>query len=128
MCMCSPTLFLLLCKRYYEEIGSNFTTKTTEKSSFFISYKEGGNSLVIWHVRGWGQTLVKSTIASILRVGYKVTIHVLKFWAIICFIHSLYLFILDVFFLTFLFPTLTYTTFTLKILRVNLPLKLERAP
>lgn len=42
---CVESSFLLrLCKRYYEETGSNFNSKSTEKSSFFISYKKGGNS------------------------------------------------------------------------------------
>jgi len=47
VCVCSPALFLLLCKRYYEETGSNLNTKPTEKSPFFISYKRYGNYLII---------------------------------------------------------------------------------
>ena len=46
-CVCSPALFLLLCKRYYEETGSNLNTKPTEKSPFFISYKRDENYLII---------------------------------------------------------------------------------
>ena len=42
-CVCSPALFLCLCKRYYEETCYNLNTKTTEKSSFFISYKRDEN-------------------------------------------------------------------------------------
>jgi len=38
------SFFLRLCKRYYEETGSNFNIKPTEKSSLFVSYKQGGNS------------------------------------------------------------------------------------
>ena len=45
VCVCSPTFFLLLCKRYYEETGSNLNTKPTEKSYFFISYKKVG---ILW--------------------------------------------------------------------------------
>ena len=43
MCVCGPTLFLLLYKRYYEKTGSNLNTKPTEKSPFFISYKRDEN-------------------------------------------------------------------------------------
>ena len=47
VCVCSPTLFLFLCKRYYEETGSNLNTKPTEKNTFFISYKRDENYLII---------------------------------------------------------------------------------
>ena len=47
VCVCSPTLFLLLYKGYYEETGSNLNTKPTEKNLFFISYKRDENYLII---------------------------------------------------------------------------------
>ena len=54
-CVCGPTLFLLLYKRYYEETGSNLNTKQIKKSSFFISYMRDGNyfdHLTFYTLRG----------------------------------------------------------------------------
>jgi len=52
---------MLLCKRYYEETGSNLNTKPTEKSPFFISYKRGENHfdrLKFKHFRGTAEFLL----------------------------------------------------------------------
>jgi len=61
VCVCvKSNFFFLLCKKYYEEIGSNLNTKPTEKSSFFISYKRGGNHL--WSFYNYKQEGITETI------------------------------------------------------------------
>jgi len=101
VCVKSSPFLAPVEDRYYEETGSNLSTKSTKKSPFFISYERDENSLVIFffffsygififNIRGVGQTLVKR-LPSIhhyiwTRFGCKVTILVLR-KAIICFIY-----------------------------------------